>query len=74
VRTIPNDAFIHESVLESGAEVHFPKHYSVEEWMPYTPAVAAPAAMEMAMSPMGAVVEKIAAVAGAPSAKRLTRR
>jgi len=74
VRTIPNDAFIHESVLESGAQVNFPKHYSVEEWMPYTAPASTPAAVEMAMSPMGAVVEKIAAAAATPSAKRLTRR
>lgn len=72
VRSIPNDAFIHESVLESGAEVTFPRHYSVEEWMPYTP--PAPAPREMAMAPMGAVAEKIAAAAASPSAKRLTRR
>lgn len=71
-RAIPNHAFIHESALESGAQVNFPKHYSVEEWMPYT--APASTAVELAMSPMGAVVEKIAAAAAVPSAQRLTRR
>ena len=73
VREIPNGAFIHETVLESGAQVTFPKHYAVEDWVPWAP--PAPRAVETASTPMAAVVEKMAASAApAPSAERLTRR
>ncbi|HEX4036827.1 MAG TPA: DUF2235 domain-containing protein [Acidobacteriaceae bacterium] len=69
-REIPNGSLIHETVLESGTRVNFPKHYAVEEWVPWAPA-GAPAAV----APMAAVVEKMAATAApAPSAERLTRR
>ena len=71
VRVIPDGSLIHESVLESGAEVNFPNHYVVEEPVRY---VAPEQAAVEAVAPMAAVVERMAATAAPPSARRLTRR
>lgn len=71
VRVIPDGSCIHESVLESVAKVNFPKHYAVEEPVSY---VAPEMEKVEAVAPMAAVVEKMAATAAPPSARRLTRR